>query len=267
MVPVSIVIITKNEAKFIGRCLEMARLITDDIIIVDNGSTDHTMEIVQQYGGRLCPERWDGYGANKNKGAVLARYDWILSLDADEVPDQELIRSLHTLSLTDPGIVYDIKFRSYFGKKRIRFGNWGHDHRLRIFNRNLVKWSETKVHETLLLPAFIKTKRIKGHIHHYTVKNSQECYRKAVYYASLSAGQYLSSGKRATFIKLYCSPFFDFMINYIVRLGFLDGWEGLNIARTIYKNTWLKYHYLKIYQDKSWAGEQPERNRRLNVEY
>ncbi len=261
-------IIAKNEAAFIANCVSKARLITDDVIVVDSGSTDDTPEIVQQYGCRLKHETWDGYGANKNKGAVLARYDWILSLDADEVPDMQLIKSLHELELQDAHVVYDIKFRSYFGQKRIRFGNWGHDHRLRLFNRKLVRWSESRVHETLLLPKSARTKRIRGHIHHYTVRNMEECYRKAVYYAGLSADQYLGNGRKAGFLKLYFSPVFGFVINYIIRLGFLDGEEGWNIARTIYRNTWLKYHYLKHYQQGRYrAGGKPEVNKRYHIEY
>lgn len=250
MARVSIVIITKNEAASIANCIKVAQLITDDIIVIDNGSTDNTPEIVQEYGCRLSREIWEGYGANKNKGAHLARYDWILSLDADEVPDMKLVYSLHTLDLSNPHIVYDIKFKSYFGKKQIRFGNWGFDHRLRLFNRNLVKWSDSRVHETLLLPKDISIVKIKGHIHHYTVNDNKECNKKSIYYAGLSASHYLSQGKKANFIRLYVSPTFDFMVNYIIRLGFLDGAEGLNIARNIYENTWLKYHYLRLYQQK-----------------
>ena len=134
MVPVSIVIITKNEAEIIVSCLRVAQIISDDIIIVDNGSTDNTTEIADQYGCRVYHENWDGYGANKNKGITKAKYDWILSIDADEIADLELISTLHTLKLDDPTIVYDISFRSYYGLKQIHFGSWGRDHHIRLFN-------------------------------------------------------------------------------------------------------------------------------------
>jgi glycosyltransferase involved in cell wall biosynthesis len=109
MVPVSIIIITKNEADVIADCIVKARLITDDIIIVDSGSTDETLDIAYTYGCRIFKTFWDGYGANKNKGIDVAKYDWILSIDADEVPDEDLIKSLHTITLDDAGVVYDIK--------------------------------------------------------------------------------------------------------------------------------------------------------------
>lgn len=251
MVPVSVVIITKNEAASIEDCIKTASLITDDVVVIDNDSTDDTPLIASRYGCRVFQKSWSGYGANKNKGIAEARYNWILSIDADEVPDEELIKTLHTLILDKPNIVYDIKFRSYFGKKLIRFGNWGNDHHLRLFNRSLVKWGETEVHETLLLPPGAEIKNIAGYIHHHSVTDIADFNRKAVHYAQLSAAKYYKAGKKATFIKLHISPAFGFLRNYILRLGFLDGAEGLSIARVIYKNTHLKYLFLKQYKEQS----------------
>src|SRR5260370_15938620 len=99
MVPVSVVIITKNEAEVIASCINAAKLITDDIIVVDNDSTDGTPEIARKHGCRVFHENWDGYGANKNKGIAHARYNWILSIDADEIADEELVRALDEVSL------------------------------------------------------------------------------------------------------------------------------------------------------------------------
>ncbi len=155
-----------------------------------------------------------------------------------------MISSLHKLKLNNPAIVYDIKFRSYFGKKPIRFGSWGRDHHIRLFNRNLVKWSETMVHETLILLQNIQVKKINGHIHHYSVKDINEYDSKGSYYAKLSAKKYFNAGKKVNAIKLYISPVFGFFKNYIIYLGFLDGREGWAIAKTTVKNTRRKYHYL-----------------------
>ena len=244
MVAVSIVIITKNEADIIAGCIQKAKLITDDIVVIDNGSTDETLTIAGAYGCRIYLKPWDGYGANKNKGIEAAKYDWILSIDADEVPDDELIKSLHQLDFTNPAVVYDIKFRSYFGKKPIHFGSWGRDHHIRLFNRTLVKWSETMVHETLILPENIQTKKISGRLHHYSVKDVNEYDSKSSYYAKLSAKKYFYTGKKANVIKLYFSPLFGFIKNYIIFFGFLDGREGWDIAKTTVKNTRRKYFYL-----------------------
>lgn len=249
MIPVSVVVITKNEAEVIAECIAAAKLITDDIIIIDNYSTDQTYDIAVAEGCRVYQKNWDGYGANKNKGIDLAKYDWILSVDADEIADLELVLSLHSLKLTDPTMVYDIKFKSYFGKKLIRYGSWGRDHHIRLFNRTRVRWSQSSVHETLLLPDDTQMQRLDGAMHHYSVKDSAECYAKAYCYARLSAEKYLNEGKKTNLVNLYLSPMFSFIKSYILFGGFIDGKEGLDIARITYKNKWLKYHYLLRFEN------------------
>lgn len=245
MAPVSVVIITKNEAETIASCIKAAQLISDDIIIADNGSTDNTVAIALKYGCSVYHDRWDGYGINKNKGIARAKHNWILSVDADEIADTRLAIAILQLPLSDSNTVYDIKFRSYYGKKLIRFGSWGRDHHVRLFNRTKVKWSTSPVHETLLLPKNVSIKRLDGHLHHYSVKDATEFMSKADYYAKLSAGKYLMSNKKPTFIKMHIAPLFHFVKNYIVFLGILDGRAGWDIARMISKHTRRKYQLLK----------------------
>jgi glycosyltransferase involved in cell wall biosynthesis len=245
MAPVSVVIITKNEAETIASCIAAAQLISDDIIIADNGSTDNTVAIALEYGCRVYHDRWDSYGINKNKGIARAKYNWILSIDADEIADTNLAIAILELPLDDPKIVYDIKFRSYYGKRLIRFGSWGRDHHIRLFNRTKVKWSASPVHEKLLLPKNVSIKRLGGHLHHYSVKDAVEFMSKLDHYAKLSAGKYLMSHKKPTFIKLHVAPLFHFIKNYIVFLGILDGKAGWDIAQMISKHTRRKYQLLK----------------------
>jgi len=266
MIPVSVVIITKNEAEAIAACIKASKTISDDIIVIDNDSTDGTPVIAFGYGCRVYHERWDGYGANKNKGIKYARYNWILSIDADEIPDEGLVCALHETTLDDPKIVYDIKFISYFGRKPVRFGTWGRDHHIRLFNRKLVRWNEPPVHETLLLPRTIKVKKLKGHLHHYSVKDNNDSYAKTLHYAKLSAEKYLKSGKKATPVKLYVAPLFHFIKNYIVLLGFLDGLRGWNIARMITTHTRLKYRFLQKMSSRTYT-EIPNVKDTLVVEY
>jgi glycosyltransferase involved in cell wall biosynthesis len=245
MIPVSIVIITHNEVENILSCINACKLISDDIIIIDNESTDGTPKAGRSSDCRVFNEYWDGYGANKNKGIRHAKYDWILSIDADEVPDLELIRSLHEANLGDPLIVYDIRFISYYGNKPVRFGSWGRDHHIRLFNRILVKWNEPPVHESLVMPSAIQVKKLKGHIHHHSVKDFNEGFSKTLHYARLGAQKYFNEGKKATAIKLYLAPAFHFFKNYIAYLGLLDGRRGFNIARMISRHTYLKYRILR----------------------
>jgi glycosyltransferase involved in cell wall biosynthesis len=243
MVAVSVVIITNNLAEILAGCLSKAKLITDDIVIIDNGPSDKPININFQ-DCRIFKKSWDGYGANKNKGIEAARYDWILSIDADEVPDDALITALNDLDYSNPEVVYDIKFRAYLGDKMIRFGRWGNDHHIRLFNRKQVCWFDTPVHETLVLSQNIRVKKIGGYLHHYSAKDAKEYEAKGILYANLSAVKYFNSGKRAGFIKLYISPVFNFLKNYLFYLGFLDGRAGWEIAKISLKNTGRKYAIL-----------------------
>ncbi|MGN6181654.1 MAG: glycosyltransferase family 2 protein [Mucilaginibacter sp.] len=244
MLPVSVVIITKDESAIIEQCISKAKLITDDIVIVDNNSTDATPHIAMKNGCRVYYSNWSNYGSNKNKGIGLAKYDWILSIDADEIPDIELILSLHDLPLDDQTVAYDIKYQTYFGNKRVKHGRWGRDHHVRLFNRQQIKWSEPKVHEKLILSQNTRIEKLQGYLHHYSVANANECMAKAENYARLSAENYFDSGKRSNFGNLYLSPLFAFIIDYILFMGFMDGKEGLAIAKSIYKNKRFKYHHL-----------------------
>lgn len=244
MVPVSVVIIAKNFSDIIDGCIESVRNISDDIIVIANGNIEDCLPEPRKAFCRVYQKSWDGYGANKNKGIDLARHDWILSIDADEIADDKLITAIHEIDWNNTGVVYDIRFRSYFGKKLIRFGGWGRDHHIRLFHRACIRWTETMVHETLQLPGEIVKKELSGCIHHYSVKDVNEFNLKGTYYAKLSAKKYLYAGRKANIIKLYISPAFGFAKNYIFCLGFLDGRAGWEIARTTFKNTKKKYEFL-----------------------
>jgi glycosyltransferase involved in cell wall biosynthesis len=244
MNPISIVIITKNEAGTLVKSIPLLKQISDDIIVIDNNSTDQTVTIATAYGCKVYQKAWIGYGANKNKGIQLARYNWILSVDGDEIPDQALINSIKATAPGDDKTVYDIAFKTYFGKKLIRFGNWGRDHHIRLFNRQHVKWNETPVHETLQLPQNVIVKKLDGNLHHYSVENRAEYEKKTIHYSQLSAIKYLKAGKKSGLVKQYLAPVFHFVKTYLFLLGFLDGREGFIISRMAFKNTWLKYYYL-----------------------
>jgi len=266
MIPVSIVIITHNEADAITACISASKTITDDVIVIDNDSTDGTPFIATTNGCRVFNEQWDGYGANKNKGIQYAKYDWILSIDADEIPDMELIRALHQADLNDPLVVYDIKFISYYGARPVRFGSWGRDHHIRLFNRKVIKWTQPPVHESLLLPLAVHVKKLRGHIHHYSVKDIYEGNSKTQNYARLSAEKYYQAGKKTTFTKLYLAPAFHFIKNYIAYLGFLDGRRGFDIARMISRHTYIKYSTLRKLNKREYI-EIPQVKDNLVVEY
>ncbi len=242
---VSVVIIAKNEAHIIGQTLLSLRGLTDDIVVVDNGSTDNTEAICRQMGAVVIKAAWQGYGPTKNIGIKAAKYDWILSLDADEAIDEQLKQAVKNMSTADENNVYNLNFKNFFCGKWVKHGEWGSDRHIRLFNRKTVQWDAAAVHEQLQLPLKAKVIVLPGNVLHYTVHSLQDYMEKTVRYARMNAVKYFEQEKKSNFVKLRLSPLFSFTQNYILRLGFLDGWEGYLTAKTTAWYTFLKYAYLK----------------------
>lgn len=248
---ISVVIICKNEESVIGPTLDSLRGLTDDILIYDNGSSDRTPEIAGQAGGRVHRGSWEGFGKTKNKANELAKYDWILSLDADEGIDEKLKSALLQLDPENDHVVYELNFRNYFGDRWLRFGEWGHDPHIRLFNRKQVKWNDAEVHESLVLPPGTKKIRLPGNVLHRTTGGAEEFEQKMRKYADLNAEKYFRQNKRAGIFKMILSPAFSFIRNYFFKLGFLDGRPGLDCARISMLYTYLKYKKLNELNKKS----------------
>lgn len=242
---ISVVIICRNEAPIIGKTITAVKGFASDIVVVDSGSTDGTQSIVTSLGARLIETGWEGYGPNKNKGVAAAANDWILSIDADEIVDNELAHTLQNLPLTDASVIYMIRFRAFLGEQMIRYGEWSNDRHIRLYNRKHGGWNEAAVHEGLVFPADTRTVTLKGYIHHYTSRNLEDFAAKTVNYAMLNAQKYHQQGKQAGWLKCRLAPAFSFIKNYLFRLGFLDGEAGYTVARMNAWYTWLKYARLR----------------------
>ena len=240
----SVVIVCKNGAKVIGETIKSFSGLTDDILIYDNGSSDDTKEIVKQSNARLVEGSWEGFGKTKNKANALATYDWILSLDADEAIDEELKENLLQLDLLDEKKTFEFKFKNFLGNKWLRFGEWGDDKHIRLFNRMKIKWDDADVHESLVLPEDAKIISVAGYVLHKTAANFSEYENKIENYAALNAGKYFKQQKRAGPFKMYFSATFSFVKNFFFKLGFLDGATGYHCARLNARYTFLKYKKL-----------------------
>ena len=247
----SVVIVCKNEAGIIGKTLQSLQGLTDDIIVYDNGSTDNTVEIIKRFDVHLYQGSWEGFGKTKNKATTLAKYDWVLSLDADEAIDDELKKTLLTSPFDDNRMVYEIKFKNFLVNKWLRYGEWGGDKHIRVFNRQQVNWNNGAVHEKLLLPEGTKTNLLKGNILHQTATDLGKYRSKLATYAELNAKKYYGQGKKAGVIKKYAAAFFSFVQNYIFRAGFLDGKAGYVCAKMTAYYTFLKYARLKELNQRS----------------
>jgi glycosyltransferase involved in cell wall biosynthesis len=248
----SIVIVCKNGAKVIAETIKSFSGLTDDILVYDNGSIDGTKDIVKQSNARLIEGSWEGFGKTKNKANALAKYEWILSLDADEAIDEELKESLLKQDLADDKNVFEFKFKNFLGSKWLRFGEWGNDKHIRLFNRMKIKWNDADVHESLLLPKDVKIISTPGYVLHKTATNFSEYENKMENYAALNAEKYFKQQKRSGSFKMFFSAIFSFIKNYFFKLGFLDGTTGYHCAKINARYTFLKYKKL----DELWRKKQ-----------
>lgn len=241
----SIVIICKNAAPVIADTLRSVQGLTDDVLLFDNGSTDATMTIAADFQVRIETGSWEGYGATKNKANALAVHDWILGLDADESLSPELQQYLLNFEPGRNNIVYRVKRRNFLGHKEVRFGEWGKDRIIRMFNRTYTHWNDALVHELPEMPAGTEVQDLPGALLHKTMRDETEYAQKTAHYAALRAEQYFRSGRKASRLKEWFSPAYAFFNNYILHLGFLDGKAGYTCASMTARYTRLKYAGLR----------------------
>ena len=208
---ISIVLICKDEVDIIGRTLKTLEGITDDIIVYDSGSTDGTQALVNTFNVNLQEGTWEGFGKTKNKANQFAKYDWVLNLDADEMLDEELHQAIMNCDLENEKVVYDLWYKNFIGDKLLKYGEWGTDHHIRLFNHSAIQWQGEPVHEKLILPPDVIIKRLKGYILHYTMKDIDDYSRKMREYAMLNAEKYFRQGKKAELDQAtHCSRLYIF---------------------------------------------------------
>ena len=241
----SVTIITYNEAKNIERCIQSVKYIANDIVVIDSFSTDNTVEIAKQLGANVFNHPFNGYGESKNLAKNIAKNDWILSIDADEVLDEKLVKSILDLKgKLNNNTVYEFSRLNNYCGKWIRFGAWRSDNKIRIFNKIAVKWNLAEVHESLIIPENFVIQKLKGKLLHYSYASVASHLNKIKKYSTLGAEEAFKKGKQAHFIKIYFSPVFRFLRDYIFMLGFLDGKFGFIIAKLTAKEVYLKYKKL-----------------------
>jgi glycosyltransferase involved in cell wall biosynthesis len=238
--PISAVVITRDEERNIARCLESLRGVADDIVVVDSGSVDRTEEICRSYGVNFVRQAWLGYSAQKNLANGHARNDWILSIDADEALSDGLRRSV--LELKSKGVIRVCEFArltNYCGHW-VRHGGWYPDRKVRLFDRRRARW-EGALHEELRGFDRSEVVRLEGDCLHYSYYSVEEHHRQADRFTTLAAEELFRQGKRAGFLRSHVSPVWKFILDYGFRLGFLDGAAGLRIARISAGATRMKH--------------------------
>jgi glycosyltransferase involved in cell wall biosynthesis len=274
-VTLSVVIITHNEEANIGRTLESVMPLVRDgkgeIIIVDSGSTDRTIEIAKSFGAKVFVEEWKGFAAQKNSAIDKATGDWILSLDADEELDSELAEALTEQSdnkmrprsasrewcltmqgasggelFKDRPVGFFIRRKNYFLRRWIRHGGFWPDRKLRLFRRGKGNFETRAVHEDIFVDGPTVSIPL-GAILHHSYPTLSDYIEHMNRYSSLGAEMVVSKGKvRFSAINVIARPVATFIYNYFFRLGFLDGREGLLLH--LYHAVYVSWKYAKAWE-------------------
>lgn len=248
----SAVIITYNEEKNIGRCLDSIKGIADEIVVVDSFSTDRTKEICLSYGVRFIEEPFRGFIEKKNFALNNATHDYVLSLDADEALDDTLRKSiLAEKEKSFPSDCYDMNRLSSFCGQWIRHGTWYPDKKLRLLNRQKGQWGGTNPHDKIIMREGAVKKHLKGDILHYTYNSLEEIILQTNRLTNIQSLAMYKQGKRSNVVKLVINPFMAFISGYFIKCGFLDGYNGFLIARYASYSTFIKYSKLLHLQKKA----------------
>jgi len=251
MTALSIVIITYNEEKNIQRCLDSVRAFADEIVVVDSFSTDNTKKICQDYGVRFIEQSFLGYIEQKNFALDQATHDYVLSLDADEAVSDTLATSIRSAKEHTNADCYKMNRSASYAGKWIKHGTWYPDTKLRFFNRRKARWGGVNPHDKVIAEPGATVSFLKGDLLHYTYASIEEHITQMNRFTSIQAEAMLTSGKKASIIKILVNPAVAFFSSYIVKRGFLDGRDGLLIAKANAFATFLKYMKLWHLQHQS----------------
>jgi len=243
MPDLSVVIITRNEEANIGRCLQSVKM-ADEVIVVDSGSTDRTIEIARNMGAQTFSIPWAGYGQSKRKAVDRASGKWILSIDADEVISPELADEISRI------ISGESEFDGYFIKRKTNFlGKWIYhcgwypDYLLRLFKKSKGNFNGNVVHEQVILDG--RAGYLNGEILHYSYTSLEKYFEKSNYYTTLGAEELLRQGKKARLYHIAVKPLAAFIKHYFIKLGFLDGISGFIISCLSSAAVFAKYIKLR----------------------
>jgi glycosyltransferase involved in cell wall biosynthesis len=242
---ISVVMITRNAAQTLAWCLESLKDFSE-VVIYDNGSQDATLEIANSYPNvKLHQGEFLGFGESKNYAISLASNDWILSIDADEAPDEALLQAVLGLQLNDVAVVYEVLRDNYFMGQPVRYGGWGGDWLVRLFNRKQQVFTDAKVHERVNVSSDARVVRLSGYLCHQAVNDVGQFLQKISFYSGLKR----KKAKRAYPVPIIMMRAgWAFFRSYVLKLGMLAGWRGVVIA--VSNANGVFYKYMKVYSQK-----------------
>jgi len=242
--PLSLCIITRDAARELPGCLESARFAAD-IVVVDSGSRDDTVEVAQRLGARVIERPFEGFGAQKQFAVATAQYEWVLCLDADERVTPELAEQIALVFTRDnPGAsAFAVARRNRFLGRWLNHGEGYPDWNVRLFDRRWAHWSDDVVHERVIVDGHAA--RIGGDLLHASAESLSDYIGKQNRYTTLQAAALHRQGRTAGFAQIALAPVARFLRLYFFRLGFLDGAAGFAHIAVGCFGSFLKYAKLR----------------------
>lgn len=235
--------ITKNEARNIEACLRSVHF-ADQIVVLDSGSTDQTVELARQLGAEVTVNcDWEGFGIQKNRALALANADWVLSIDADERLSAELQSDIQKILENPVADAYRFPRLSSYCGQYMRHSGWYPDLVTRLFRRGAARFSDDTIHEKLVVKG--KTGQLRGQLLHESFPDFETVLDKIDRYSTAGAKSLLGKGRSSSFPKALGHGLWAFVRTYFLQMGFLDGWMGLALAISNAEGTY--YRYLKLW--------------------
>lgn len=235
----SVVITTKNEEENIGRCIKSTQPLADEVIVIDSGSEDRTVEIARNLGAKVFYNKWIDYPVQVQYGIERASMNYILVLDADEELSEELRCSIKKVIENRENECYQLNRRTYYLGRFLKHV-WHPEWRTRLFKKGMARY-EGQLHEEVVCMG--KTGRLEGDLYHYSYKNLEDQLTRIIRYAKTSAQIMHENGRRFRLINLLVNPLWAFM-KVFIKKGFLDGYRSFIIGVFEFIYTFLKYAFL-----------------------
>lgn len=240
---ISVTILTKNSQQYLQEVL-LALKPFGEVLVYDTGSTDQTMAIAATFHNvRILEATFEGFGPTHNKASEKAANDWILSIDSDEVVSQEMVDAIMNVQ-ENPLAVYSFPRNNYFNGKFIKWCGWYPDRQMRLYNRTKTRFSDAQVHEAIIATN-MSIVPLKGPIIHYSYASISDFLSKMQSYSTLFAQQNKNK-KSSSLLKAIGHGLFTFFKSYVIKRGFLGGYEGFVISA--YNAHTAYYKYLKLYE-------------------
>lgn len=245
---ISVTILVKNGEKHLKDVLNALRGF-NEVVLYDTGSTDRTLEIAKEFSNvAIYNKKFSGFGPSHNAAANLAKNDWILSIDSDEVLSGELAKEILQRDL-DPQCIYALPFHNYYNGKRIKWCGWSPEKHVRLYHRKKTAFSEAVLHEKVIGDG-LKEITLHHPVNHYSYDSISDFLIKLERYSTLFAQQYRGKKTSSPF-KALSHALFAFFKSYFLKKGFLGGYEGLLISAYMAHTAF--YKYLKLYEaNKKW---------------